>query len=283
MAFLLFNGLLSAQRNGGQRAGQQGKQSIETMAAELGLTADQQKRIELIQANAQAQRKALRGENLSEDQRQSKQRDLGKQTRDAVSQVLTDEQRTKMRTLKAEKKGKKGNKLTPETRAEVEKYKKENIKPTLQGVRRELELKISADDRQEIDRLRGVMATSPVAGKRKTKGKKEVQKQELTPTERENMKAEAKQWKEAHSADFASLQKLTEKYRGDMTGLMQQVKDKHEQWKTDLKEITAADRAEQAKTKPAKPAKEKGKREMKGNHQKGGKKMAHFLLMDAEA
>lgn len=281
LAFVLFSGVLTAQRADRQRPGQ-GEQRIEAMAAELGLTAEQQKRIELIEANAKTERKALRNESLSEEERRAKQRELGKQTRTSINEVLTEEQRAKLKSLRSDKRKKKGGKrpkLSPETREKVEAYKKENIKPTLQGARRELDQRISSADRQEIARLRTVMATKPNAKMHKSKG---ANKQAVTPAEREAKKAAYKEWKEAHAADFSSLQKLTEKYRGDMAVIMEQVTKEQQQWKADLNKITAADRANNVGDKPTHEGKKKGKGTQKavGNSGKKGNKMSRFLLMD---
>lgn len=285
VAFLLFNGLLSAQRTERPNNDRQGGMSIETMVTELGLTADQKQRIEKIQATAQEKRKALRNQSLTEDQRREQLRQIGKESRDSMNEVLTDEQKAKMQAAKGRKGGKERAQLTPETREKVQSYKKENIKPSREAARSELEQKISAADRQEIDRLRAVMATNPVVSKRKQKGAKGGQGKELTPAEREAIKTEAKAWKEANAADLAAVKQLVEKYRSDMKPLLANLATEREQWKADLQEITAVDRAKQAAATAPKQAERggRGKGKTQDSQARDDKQMTHFLLMKPKA
>lgn len=281
LAFLLFGGVLSAQRTEGPKP-DRGQPRIEKMAAELNLSDDQLQQIEQIQANAKKQQEALRNANLSEDEMRSKQRDLGKQTRNSINTVLTEEQQAKMRELRGDKRGRQGAKLSPETRSKVQAYKEANVKPTMQGARRELERRISPADRQEIARLREVMDTNPAVAKHKKKAEKGVEKRALTPADRDAMKAQVAQWKEEHVADLTSLNSLTDKYSDDMIELMKQLEEEQATWKADLEKITAEDRASQATTTPRGPrhGKSMDKRQEKGG--KDSKKMSRFLLMNLE-
>ena len=90
--------------------GHGGKHPGKKMAAELGLSADQQRQIEPIMAERRREMQALKNNSgLTSEQRREKARDIHKDSQAKIDQISTPDQRAKRDSMRKEGRGHKGN------------------------------------------------------------------------------------------------------------------------------------------------------------------------------
>jgi Spy/CpxP family protein refolding chaperone len=94
----------TGQTRGGP--GQKGDR-VAMLTKKLNLTPDQVTQVTAIDDDSRTQMRAVRSDtSLSQDDRRSKMREIGKASQDKIRAVLTDEQKTKYDALQAEMKAK---------------------------------------------------------------------------------------------------------------------------------------------------------------------------------
>ncbi len=112
-----------------------------------------------------------------------------------------------------------------EIREELKTYRKEVIRPEILKARQELEPQIAAEDRTELDRLRGILKTRP-----RPDHKVQADDREARKAQREARREKAEQWREEHATDLESLDRLTNKYTAEITAAQERLKALQPEW-----------------------------------------------------
>lgn len=98
LACISFTASINAQE--GRRGGKRGF----TLPQELNLTADQQQKVESVNTDFKAKMIELRSKSdLSREDRRSKMKELRREHRDAINNILTPEQQTKLKELQSQR------------------------------------------------------------------------------------------------------------------------------------------------------------------------------------
>jgi len=210
-----------------------------------------------------------------------------------VQSVLNEEQKTKMNEIRAQRetrhekrremRKKRWEGVDKEAfRAEMKKYKDENVLPVMLTQRAKLEPAISTEDKAIIEQLRTKMNTH----KSEMKAKREECKAKGAECEKGKKRPRGHKGKRAfkNHEDFQQLRTLVEKYKGDIEPLMAELAPKQKQWKTEMKTIKKKYLGEKMDGEMD----EKHGHHRKGHHRhgpkhgkhKGGKKAGKFLLLD---
>jgi len=227
LAFLLVATSVFAQ---GRRAG-----AGMEMLKELDLTTEQQDKIKTIRKDTRTKMEALRGEDGKRGENRDAFRSLREESKAAVLEVLTPAQRAQLEAQKEARKEARKNIDREGMRAELKAYREKEIEPVLRASRGQLDQYISAEDRQEIDRLRAVFETRP-----KRKGKEAPRKGASKEDRAEAHKAgreAGKAWREEHATDVESLKTLTEKYSVELERVQSVLANRRTTWRQEMAEI----------------------------------------------
>lgn len=222
---------------------------IEQMKDSLELSQDQVKQLELIRAESRELMQALRqNETMDRDSMRAKMRALRADSREKVEAVLTPEQQTKLAAMRQERgpgfdrkrgvqrgdmKGKSMDrrKRLKENQAEIRAYRAENVRPVLRAQRAKLDEKLSMADKEKISSLRASME--------KKREEMRLQRQSLRKQGEKPGPDALKELRETHrnSAEMQEARALAEKYHGEIQGLLAEVQDQRNQWRSDIREI----------------------------------------------
>ena len=222
---------------------------IEKMKDTLELTQDQVKQLELIRAESMELMQALRqDESLSRDSLRVKMRELHAASRQKTEDVLTADQRSRLAQMRQErapgferkgsdtgnfrKEGLKDRRnRMKEGRAEARAYREEHILPVMLGQRAKLEEMLSVADKEKIASLRISME--------KQREEMRLQRQSMRKQGEMPDKDAMKEMREAHrnSEEMQEAQALAEKYKEEIQGLLDEVKEQRDKWRSDIREI----------------------------------------------
>ena len=231
--FYFFSATLFAQRGSEQHA--------ERLKTELELSDEQWEQLQPILQEKQEKMKALRDQEFdSREEKKAAFKEIQSSTDAALVDILTAEQLAKLETMKEQHHARKrkmrkshlSKEVKQEMKQELEAYKKENVIPVLAKERAELDKQISAEDKEEIDRLRVAMKEKKKAHKAEAKAKRESGQR---PTKEERM---AYKEKMKNDPDIQSLNALVEKYQEPLTEIHDKLAPQREQWKSDMKAIS---------------------------------------------
>lgn len=268
MLLLLATTAITAQRGQGPRDQQKAP------FAELELSPEQKEQLKTIREENRKKMEALRGTNPEERPSREAMQKLRETSRQEMEAILTPEQREKMAKLTAERKEAYKNVDKKALKADLKKQREE-AKKVVSAARGQLESFISPEDKVAIERLRGVYATKPKA-KRGTDNKGRS-----TAAQKEAIKAENDQWKEAHKADITEAKALAEKYSADIERIHEKLAPQVEKWKQEKREIFES--YFPAKAAPHRGAKRGQARKKDEGRSKDGRDQSHksigFLLM----
>ena len=237
------------------------------MLEQLDLTEAQKARIAQLREEHRAAMEKTRSATFSEDSdRRSAVREMRKQHREAISAVLTDEQRAKAKSLReahrtAARERMEARRNDPEAkarRAEMRKYKEERVEPVLRAQRKKL--RVAASDEAELERLRAVFAQRKA--ERKERSKERTEGRGIRPAPRDRQQTRA---------NMESLRKLVEKYSPQIKTLMAEIQPQREQWRKALREM--------AGDAPVREGRRGGER---GDKLRKGMGAARFLLMETD-
>ncbi len=258
--------------------------------AHLELTDEQLSQIESIQEEYKPQFEALRQQEFeSAESRKAAFKKLHTNFREKVGDILTDEQKAKIKKSRSAKRKqnspRRGTDFRKNTMNEIKTYREQNILPVLKEQRAKLEELISEEDKAIITELR----TERKGKVKQMKSRKEMKGQRQPPSE------EMKAWR---NEKMEKIRTLVKKYEEDIDNLLTEIQPQRNKWKEDILEIRKKQASE--KRKEFKNKEEKGlkrghenqqgmKNKRNALHKKGaGKSKIHktkmkkvnFLLLD---
>ena len=245
---------------------------VEHLKNHLELTAEQETELNAIAEKYNTRIKELRTDANGSGENREKIKELRHAQRAEVNKVLTAEQEA---ILKEKRMANRANHQKGEhqaMRAEMKKYREENVKPVFAAQLVQLESKISAADRATLAELRVIFAKEKQP--HTANGKKgERPNREERATQRDAFETK-------YAKEIATLKSLTEKYDAELENIRVALQPQAEQWKKDMQAISQKHLTD-AEGK-------KGHGGKKGHHEKstalqGKKAKSHFLLMDPAA
>ena len=228
---LLFLPLLASAQEGRHHRADLG---LEQLPTELQLSEEQRAELDKIRAETQTAYEQLReAEAIDFDQI----RQLHRERREKAKAVLTEEQRNYLENLRDEHHRDRLEQREARWEQHCEMYEairayhEENIQPKRLKARLELEVHISAADRQELASLREVMASHP---RHRTDGPPafEDRRQEF-----QDRRRAFEEWRDNHQTDLDRINELTEKYREQIDAQLATLSEFQDQWREDMKAI----------------------------------------------
>lgn len=262
-------------------------QAIQQFAEELALSATQKEELRAIRTTTQADLEALRAKGLPEADQRAQAKTKIKAAREKSLAVLSPSQREKLSVLQAEAKAVRSAQFSNrlEMRTELEAYHEKEISPVLKKARLELEKSISKADRQEIERLRAVLANRPTSNytASRHKGARRPSAQQA-----EDHSAH-KAWRAAHQADFEKLNVLTQRYEKEIAAIFGKLAPQKEQWqkdKTAIRDKYTVENQRQNTVQQRTPDRQHPRggawRENREESKYSQRKYSRFLLLDSD-
>lgn len=206
----------------GQRGhyGKQG-QDLSQLKSDLNLSEEQFTNLEKLQLDSRAEMKALKeNTTLSQEEKKAKMMELRSNQKAAHDAILTEEQKTKLKTLRAEK-----QKLHKAEMAEMKETHKAK-KAELKTLRAEFDSKISTVDKEKIENLRVVFQNAKKEMHSNFKGQKGQKGQRPSKEEmkakRDEMKAHKEKFRADHESELAELKSLNEKYGDEIKSFLEE-------------------------------------------------------------
>ena len=265
----------------------------EELQAELALTPEQITAIETLQAETKAAAEALRQqEGLERDARREAMREIHHNAKASLTEILSPEQMAQLRNKREEHRRQQRELMKSVDRkamhAELKEYRELNVKPVMEAQRAKLEESLSAADKASLAEYRIVLAEAKEEARaerqqareqRKTERANHEEGQEHRPHRRHQRQRAHQMPHEKHPEIFADLEAMAERYDTEITTLLEEIADQHEQWKADQRAITeryipeelmAQHEERRAKHEPN--AERQARRELKHK--------IHFLLQD---
>ncbi|MEO0340100.1 MAG: hypothetical protein AAF242_12900, partial [Bacteroidota bacterium] len=296
---LVFSAGIYAQGQRGPRGprGGEDRDPLQMLTKVLELSEEQVAQLTPIFEDTKEQMQALRDQEFdSREARMEAAKEIMDAQHEAVKEVLTEDQVTKLEEIKAKRgergprgpRGQRGAGIDKEDRAalqqELKAYHSENIQPVILAQRAKLEEELSAVDKATLEELRAQRAAAMAT----RKAAKEAGERPAPPTEEQ---------KAQHKATMETLKGIAERYADDIEDLFAEIQPDAEEWKSDLKEIATKYRSEEA-APGAREGRGKGQRGGRGfqkgreggprhpgsfHDMKGPRGKAHFLLLDPNA
>ncbi|MEM9929898.1 MAG: T9SS type A sorting domain-containing protein [Bacteroidota bacterium] len=251
---------------------------------QLDLSSEQKAELEAKKSNLDAQRKALRDQEFdSHEDRRAAHRELKEQERNALQEILTEEQLGKLMALRTaareEHREAMKNVDRKGLREALHQHHETEVLPVLRAQRAKLDANISKADQQKITVLRQDMAQLRAERKAKRADKKQER-------ERGNEHDGMRKKRPAHAAltpeqeaQKAEVKALTEKYKPAIKALFEEIKPQAEQWRAEREAIKAEFLPDGFAEKRKGDA-----HHQKARHRKHkGVKAGYFLLLDPNA
>lgn len=304
-AFILILAVLGTQNLIGQRGRHHPPNRmkiVETMKADLNLSAEQTAQIEKLKADFKEQVKAIKEDESKErSEKRAAMKILMDSQKAAVGEILTVEQKTLLEEKKAAHKDERKAKMEARKaerevlKAALKTYRTQNIEPVLLAQRTKLEAILSDEDKAEIAELRVAFAAKKAEmEKRKVAWRANGEKR--NEVDRKAKMEARKAYKEARENDksLKALKILVEKYEHQIEELYVEIKPQQIAWKAEQKKIIQQYKPER-NIEDKKHHTTEGYRRSRGekaHHRKGegrrghhlgieGKmKKGHFLLLD---
>lgn len=243
----------------------------------LDLSEEQKTEIKEIRTAAKARAQALRPADSEAPDREAL-RAIKEESRKAILEVLTPEQRAKMETQRAARKEAWEQVNKKAMRADLKAHREAEVMPVLRAARAQLDEFIEAEDRATIDRLRSVFAGR--------EGKKAMRPRggRRAPVPGEKVEAHQKKveaWRSEHAEDIATLKALTEKYREDIVRIHERLAPQMKTWGDEKRAIVNKylPEALQREQKPHSQGRKKDSLQEKPGGPRAHKGAAGFLLM----
>ena len=283
---------------------------LDKLSQELSLTDEQVKQVEQIFLIQKEKIKALKSE-FQEDRNQMRESFMAihDETALKMKEILNEVQFSKYSEMSKHRKErgrrshserqKYGRKMDAERKAhrkelrdEMKAYHQENIDPVIRQQRLKLEKQISEEDKAVIDELRAKATARKKQQKEKMKARKDSMRRHKHDMKERQHKEKAKMKRdlhEGHAIEREKIEKLIEKYGGEIHSLQEEIQDQREIWDKDMKAIKEKHKEKYKKeqldrTKVKKSmdhhAKEKKHDRDKMVRKFHHKKAAHFLLLN---
>ena len=265
----------------------------EELKAELALTPEQITAIENLQAETKAAADALRQqEGLERDARREAMREIHHNAKASLTEILSTEQMAQLRNKREEHRQQQRELMKSvdrkAMRAELKEYRELNVKPVMEAQRAKLEESLSEADKESLAEYRLVLAEAKEEARaerqqareqRKSERANQKEGQEHRPHRRHKRQHDRQGLHEKHPEVFSDLEAMVERYDTEITTLLEEIADKHEQWKADQRAITERympeelmAQYEERRAKHEPNAERQTRREMKHK--------IHFLLQD---
>lgn len=246
---------------------------VERLKKHIELTAEQETELNVITEKYRSRIDALREDAAEPGANREQIKQLHQAQRAEVNKVLTAEQEVILREKKAnhraDRKAKWSQVDKKGLRAELEKYREEQIKPVLAAQRVQLETKISPTDRATLAQLRTVLGEA--------KGERKANRAQGQRPTREERATQRQAFETKYAAEIATLKSLTQKYDADLEQIRTAIQPQVEQWKKDTQAITKKYLAD-AEIENGRHGKRKHKKI--GEALRGEKAKGRFLLME---
>lgn len=223
----------------------------EEMKTELGLSSEQAASLDKLHQETREAMTALHERNdLDREDKRAAMRTIHEATKDRVAAILTDEQLTNLKELRAAEKAERRELMESvdrkALRAELREYKKTEIAPVMRAQRLKLEEELSQEDQANLAEIRATLKEAKAAAKAEHREHKAQQGEEGKERDGHHAKRghdrphpgqKQPRLEESHPTEFAALVAMVDKYDTDITRLLDEVKPQQEEWKAAQKAI----------------------------------------------
>jgi hypothetical protein len=223
----------------------------EEVKTELGLTSEQATSLDQLNQETKAAMTALHERtDLDQEGKRAAAREIHQATKDRVAEILTAEQLTNLKELRAAEKAERRKLMEAvdhkALRAELREYKKTEIAPVMRAQRLKLEETLSQEDQASLAEIRATLRKAKAAAKAEHREHKAQQNEEgkargghhaMRGDHRPHHGQKPPRLEESHPAEFAALAAMVDKYDADITRLLEEVKPQQEEWRAAQKAI----------------------------------------------
>ncbi len=223
----------------------------EEMKTELGLGSEQVASLDKLHLETKEAMAALHERtDLDHEGKRAAARTIHEATKDRVAEILTDEQLTNLKELRATEKAERRELMESvdrkALRAELREYKKTEIAPVMQAQRLKLEEELSQEDQASLAEIRATLKKAKAAAKAEHREHKAQQSEEGKERDGRHAKRghhrphsghKQSRLEESHPTEFAALTAMVDKYDTDITRLLEEVKPQQEEWRAAQKAI----------------------------------------------
>lgn len=279
-------------------------QLTDELKTELSLTPEQITAIETLQAENKAAAEALHEQDdLEREDRRAAMRELHQNAKTGLAEILSDEQMAQLRNLRDEKRTEHRELMQSvdrkAMREELQQYRQTNIEPVMAAQRSKLEEQLSTEDKAALEEFRATLAEAKEQARTE---RRDAREQKQGPREERGERRDRGEGdhpphmrrhhphgpkgpsglREKHPEIYTALTAMVERYDTEITPLLAEVADQHEQWMADQKAIK--ERYLPAELKDQSQA----RHERRGNHsehearREQGMKI-HFLLREPQS
>jgi len=267
--------LLSASSFAQRKERGPARHDLQYFKSEINLTEEQEQQIKSINEEYKAKFEALRTSDAEREDKRDQMMALRKAQRAAISDVLTEEQKTQLTTLRREameeRKDRRSESDRKAMREEMKSFRENTVMPVLQKQRAKLDDQISAEDKAAIEKLRQEFHT---VGERMKQGPEKRGPHHF------------KGFTEEEKARRQQLKALVEKYEGAIDALLAEIEPQAKQWREKTKAIHEKYRPEIPEGKQERSRKRgafKGKDTPGERAIRPAIRKGHFLMIDPQA
>jgi hypothetical protein len=263
----------------------------EETKTELGLSSEQTASLDKLHQETKEAMTALHERtDLDHEGKRAAMRTIHEATKDRIAEILTDEQLTNLKELRAAEKAERRELMESvdrkALRAELREYKKTEIAPVMRAQRLKLEEELSQEDQASLAEIRATLKKAKAAAKAEHRERKAQQSEEGKERDGRHAKRghdrphhgkKQPRLEEKHPAEYAALVAMVDKYDTDITRLLEEVKPKQEEWKAAQKAIM--ERYIPADLRPQHPPRQRQEDGERAERAELAHKI-HFLLKD---
>jgi outer membrane protein OmpA-like peptidoglycan-associated protein len=242
MSLLIVLGTLQAIAQDGR-----GHHIFQVIEENLELTAEQTVQLNELKSEVEALRNSPEFKQLPKEEKKVQMKDVQQR----VKEILTADQLEKLKAVRKEHRQKR-----MEMRKEIKAYRTENIQPVLKAKREEFDQKLTEAEKSKIKEVKSQLEA--IKGDQK--------RHEITPEQREQIKALVEQ-----------LKPIAKAHRVELKAIVAELGPLRAEWRSDLKAIHDKYGVPERGHKGTQEAKKTENGKKKG---KKGKHLMRFLLMD---
>ncbi len=252
---------MQAQRGGHGNAGFLSLD--EDLRAELSLSDEQVEQLEVLREEMCTRMGDLQeGSEAGEGDRRAARRGLHREMKASLAEILTEEQLAQLRSMRDERREAHRDAMEnvdhKAMRAALREYKQTTVRPVMLEQRSELDQYLTEDDqtllanirslvqiereeakanRQERRQQRQERMDNSERGRRGQRGDMQQERGERSRRAHAGRGAKGPQWMDEYPEEWAALQELAQRYDSEITGLLDDLEDEREQWRTEEETI----------------------------------------------
>lgn len=237
--------------------------AVEKLVENLGLTDEQQVKLKALRETSREEVKALMDQEFdSREARHEAMKAMQEGHQEAMEAILTEAQLEKMSTLKGQKETQRreGRKAHMEQRKEMhdamKSFHETEVLPVLKAQRAKLEAALTTEDKATLAALRAKKEANRPEKTERARGERRG-KPEWTEAQREEIRA-----------DREKIRAMVEKYDSEITSLLEELREEHENWGKKKHEIAKKYAPEDLEDRPMRG----GRGKMKGERIAGEKR-----------